>query len=103
MRKRIMLAVVVLAIVVMGLSACGKGHKITIDAADDYYVQECPTRAEAGETVVVQTCIVSDGDVHVSVNGSADYGSFTGDGVYEFTMPDDDVTVHVWITSNGLA
>ena len=57
----------------------------------------------AGETVVVETCVVSDGDVHVAVNGSADFGEFTSAGVYEFVMPEEDVTVHVWVTSNGLA
>ena len=104
MKRRIMLAVAMLAIVMAaGLAACGKGYKITVDAADDFMVQSCPKRAEAGETVVVETCVVSDGDVHVSVNGSADFGSFTSAGVYEFVMPEGDVTVHVWVTSNGLA
>ena len=104
MKRRIMLAVAILAIVMAaGLDACSKGYKITVDAADDFMVQSCPKRAEAGETVVVETCVVSDGDVHVSVNGSADFGSFTSAGVYEFVMPEGDVTVHVWVTSNGLA
>ena len=98
MKRRIMFAVAVLAIVVAaGLAACGKGYTITVDAADDFMVQSCPKRAEAGETVVVETCVVSDGD------GSADFGEFTSAGVYEFVMPEEDVTVHVWVTSNGLA
>ena len=104
MKRRIMLAVTIVTIVMAaGLAACSKGYKITVDAANDFMVQSCPKRAEAGETVVVETCVVSDGDVHVSVNGSADFGSFTSAGVYEFVMPEGDVTVHVWVTSNGLA
>ena len=104
MKRGIMLVAAVLAIVVVaGLTACSRGYAITVDAAQDYYVYKCPSRAEAGETVVVETCVVSDGDVHVAVDGSADFGSFTSDGVYEFVMPDHEVTVHVWVTSNGLA
>ena len=104
MKRRNLFTIAILTIVMaMALVACSGKYKITIDAADDYCVQECPSRADAGETIVVETCIVEDGDVHVAVNGDADFGSFTSPGVYEFTMPEGDVTVHVWITSNGLA
>ena len=98
---------VVLALVVsllaIALAACAPSYAITIESQDEFCVEECPSSAKAGETVVVRTCVVCDGDVNVSVDGNASFGSFTEEAVYEFTMPDHDVTVRVWITSNGLA
>lgn len=93
----------VAAFLVSVLAACAPSYAITVEAQDEFCVQECPASAKAGETVTVETCSVCDGDVHVAVDGDADFGAFTQECVYEFTMPDHDVSVHVWITSNGLA
>ena len=89
----------------VSLVLCGcseASYKITLDAKK-YMVESCPKRARAGETVIVKTAVVSDGDIHVAVNGNADFGEFIGLGIYTFKMPAEDVTVHVWATSNGLA
>ena len=96
---------IVLVLLAFALVACTSNstYAITVESEDEYCVQECPTQAKAGETVQVETCIVCDADVHVSVDGVEDFGTFTGGGIYEFTMPDHDVTVHVWIVGNGLA
>ena len=103
MRRRFVFVLVALACAfAVGLAACKTSHKITLDA-EDYCVESCPRRAREGEVVQVLTYDVCDADLYVSVNGDKDFGQFTSYGVYEFTMPDHDVCVRVWIVGNGLA
>ena len=104
--KRMLRAGVVLACILagmMGLAACGSGYRITVREGDEDFVIDVPKRAEAGETVTVETVSVCDADLYVSVNGDHDFGRFTADGVYEFVMPEEDVEIAVVIISNGLA
>ena len=70
---------------------------------EDYSVQSCPKRAKEGDVVRVETSFVCDADLSVSVDGDREFAQFASDGAYEFTMPDHDVCVRVWIVSNGLA
>lgn len=108
MKKSVcLLACVAVAVaVVAGLAACSSGnsanvYQITLDAGP-HDVESCPTSAAEGETVVVRTAFVTDADLYVSVDGDQEFGEFTNQG-YEFVMPDHDVTVRVWVVSNGLA
>ena len=101
MKKRflIILAAVLLAIL---LGGCGRGYAIRVVSGADL-LDNCPKKAEAGETVTVTTMVVTDGDMHVRVNGDPDFGTFVRDGVYEFVMPAEDVEISISFTSNGLA
>ena len=90
------------ALVVVMLCSCGRGYKISVVSGGDL-LDECPKRAEAGETVSVFTVMITDGDMYVSVNGDTDYGRFVQEGVYEFIMPAEDVEITISFISNGLA
>ena len=90
------------ALMLAAFAGCGSSHKITV-AEGEEFLADCPKSAKAGETVTIETCIVCDADLYLSVNGDADFGEFVRDGVYEFEMPDEDVVVKVWVISNGLA
>ncbi|MBQ6475844.1 MAG: hypothetical protein IJJ34_06520 [Clostridia bacterium] len=107
MKRMLRIAALLLCLMLLAMSVlcgCAKAtYKITVDAAHKFLVYSCPKRAVPGETVTVEVAVVEDGDIHVAVNGDADFGRFTKLGVYEFIMPEEDVTVHVWATSNGLA
>ena len=102
-RNRIVFVLVALACAIaVSLAACKSSHKITLDA-EDYLVQSCPESAREGEVVQVFTNFVCDADLYVSVDGDRGFGQFASSGAYEFTMPDHDVCVRVWIVGNGLA
>ena len=90
------------ALAVVMLCGCGRGYKISVVSGADL-LDECPKRAEAGETVTVFTLVVTDGDMHVSVNGDPAFGKFVQDGIYEFIMPAQDVEITISFTTNGLA
>ena len=84
------------------LNGCGNTYKITV-VSEKETVEECPAKAKAGDTVIVKTMIVTDADLYCRVNGDPDFGKFTGDGVYEFVMPEEDVEIDVGAVANGLA
>lgn len=85
------------------LSGCGKTYKITVTQGEDL-VGECPSRAAAGEQVRIETAMVTDAVIHVSVNGDSNYGAFARDGWYEFVMPPEDVEITVVvIAAYGMA
>lgn len=103
MKRRFVFALIALACAfAVSLTACKSSHKITLDA-EDYLVRSCPESAKEGEVVQVFTNFVCDADLYVSVDGDRDFGQFASSGAYEFTMPDHDVCVRVWIVGNGLA
>ena len=74
-------------------------HHITL-AGDEYVFVDCPEKAKAGETVTVHTVDVCDGEVKLTVNGS-DIGTWQEWGTYTFTMPDEDVEINGWISTEG--
>ena len=74
-------------------------HHISLIGELDVFV-ECPTSAAAGEIVVVKTVAVEDGEVKLEVNGE-DSGSWHGWGTYSFVMPDEDVEICGWISTEG--
>ena len=100
--KKILSIVLVLALSAILLCGCARDYKIEVVSGQDL-LDECPKKAEAGETVTVTTLFVTDGDVYVSVNGDSDFGEFVKDGVYEFVMPAEDVEVSIYFVGNGLA
>ena len=100
--KKITLLVLTAVLLTVMLCSCGRGFKISIVSGADL-LDECPKRAEAGETVTVYTMVATDGDMYVSVNGDPEYGRFLQDGIYEFVMPAEDVEISIWFISNGLA
>jgi hypothetical protein len=103
MGRRLVLVVTLIACALaVSLAACGRSHKITVDA-EDYCVESCPRHAKEGEVVQVLTCDVCDADLYVSVDDDKEFEQFTSSGIYEFTMPDHDVCVRVWVVANGLA
>lgn len=101
MKKSILIVFAVL-LIAAALCGCSRGYKISIVSGADL-LDTCPKRAEAGETVTVLTMVVTDGDMHVRVNGDPDFGRFVRDGEYEFVMPAEDVEISISFTSNGLA
>ena len=75
------------------------GHSITL-TGDEYVFIDCPEGADAGDTVTVHTVDVADGEVKLEVNGS-DIGTWEEWGTYTFIMPDEDVELHGWISTEG--
>ncbi len=74
-------------------------HRITLTGEEDVFV-DCPASAKAGETVTVQVVGVADGEVMLEVNGS-DSGEWKDWGTYTFIMPDEDVELCGWISTDG--
>lgn len=51
MRRRLVLVLTLIACALaVSLAACGRSHKITVDA-EDYCVESCPRHAKEGEVV----------------------------------------------------
>ncbi len=73
---------------VLGLCGCASSHAIKITGGKDL-ITEYPSRAKTGETVQIITVFVSDGELVVSGGG----GEFVEENVYEFVMPDHDVSI----------
>ena len=74
-------------------------HRITL-AGDVYLFADCPESAQTGDLVVVSTADVTDGEVMIEVNG-ADTGKWQSWGTYIFMMPDEDVELTAWVSTEG--
>ena len=97
MKKKLAATFAILSLLITG---CLGGHKIVVEYGDEDLVS-CPKRAKAGETVTVETVIVSDADLFLFVDGVS--LEPVKEGYYQFVMPDHDVTIKIVIKSNGLA
>ncbi len=82
-------------------AGCGGRYSIGIVKGEEY-IESCPDRAGAGETVTVKTCYVCDGELKISLNG-AEGGSFTDETTYTFVMPEGDVEISVSVSTEGFA
>ena len=74
-------------------------HRIVRTGETDVFV-DCPAKARTGDQVTVTTVDVADGEVKIEVNGS-DAGRWGDWGTYTFTMPDEDVEIKGWISTEG--
>ena len=79
-----------------------KIYSITLKELSNYAVISCPQQATSGEKVVIETYDICDGEVKIEVSGVSD-GVFTNHCTYEFIMPESDVTVTAWISTEGYA
>lgn len=107
MKRKYLICLTALLLAIAGtvfLAGCGqtKKYKITVKA-EDYMVRNCPDSAREGETVTLEIADVTDAYVYVWVNGDKDYGHYNKEGLYEFIMPAEDVTIEVDVVGNGLA
>ena len=97
MKKKLTASLAILSLLVAG---CLGSHRIIVESGNEDLVN-CPKRAKAGETVTVETVLVTDADLYLIVDGvSLDP---IKEGYYQFEMPDHDVNIKVVIKSNGLA
>ena len=85
-----------------GFTAEPETYAITLVEKSSYTIVSCPGKAAAGETVTIETYDICDGEVKITVDG-ADDGAFTDSCIYQFTMPECDVTVTAWISTEGFA
>ena len=68
---------------------------------EEELVIKCPTSAPPGERIRVVLPEMLGAHIHVAVNGSEDFGSFSSSLEYEFVMPNTPVTVRVWSSPDG--
>lgn len=101
MKKLVFTFLVLLCIGLCGftLAGCAKTYKINIEKGSERDIDKCPQRAAAGETVTLYTVVVADGELFLNVSG-ADVKKIT-EGVYEFVMPAQDVTISTYISTAG--
>ena len=78
----------------MTLLGCSR-HRITVISGEKF-VHKYPKTARTGETVTVETSMVSDAELYV--NGVD--GKFVRPGEYQFVMPDNDVELKVTVIAN---
>ena len=95
-KKLIVWTGLLLAVLMMGtiLVGCSR-HRITVISGEKF-VHKCPKTARTGETVTVETSVVSDAELYV--NGVD--GKFVRPGEYQFVMPDNDVELKVTVIAN---
>ncbi len=74
-------------------------HRITLAGDTDVFT-DCPSKAKAGTLVTMHTVDVADGEVKLEVNGT-DSGTWQEWGTYTFIMPDEDVELEGWISTEG--
>ena len=89
--KRVLL-LLLCAVLITGLCSCGRSYRIRVTGGEDL-VLSCPKRAQAGETVTVETKTVTDGWLEVTVNG-VQAEAVQGDR-FRFVMPEQDADVKV--------
>ena len=97
MKKKILVILLCIACAGLLLAACAGSHKITVKDTD--LIVKCPSRAKTGETVTVETVCVTDARLYLNVSG-ADVKTVT-EGIYEFVMPDCDVEVSAYVSTEG--
>ena len=85
--------VTALALTLMG---CAKTYSIKVEGSE--FMQDCPVRAEPGSVVTVSTKDVDDG--YITLKGSVELRKI-GDGVYDFMMPEDEVSLTAKFYSSG--
>lgn len=92
-----------------GTGATGSGSPNAKATAYDIDIEDthgllvsCPTSAKAGETVIVETCDMADAYPVVKVDKGDVYVETTGATMFEFVMPDHDVTVLVSYSTYGM-
>ena len=91
-RKLIVWTGLLLALLMcMALLGCSR-HRITVISGEKF-VHKYPKTARTGETVTVETSVVSDAELYV--NGVD--GKFVRPGEYQFVMPDNDVELKVTV------
>lgn len=86
----LLLAVLLTGTILVGCSR----HRVTVISGEKF-VQKCPKHAKTGETVIVMTSVVSDGELYV--NGVE--GQFVRPGEFRFVMPDHDVELKVTVVA----
>ncbi len=93
MKKRLIVWIGLLLALLMctALLGCSR-HRITVISGEKF-VFKCPKSARTGDTVTVETSVVSDAELYV--NGVD--GKFIRPGEYQFTMPDHDVELKVTV------
>ena len=83
------------------LSGCAGKYRIKCVSGEQFVVS-CQSSAQPGETVRIETVLVSDANLYVNPVDSTEI-RFIKEGVYEFEMPDHDFEFKVTVISNGLA
>ena len=76
-------------------------YQITLSGEDDVFT-EYPSSADAGDIVIVRVVDVLDGEVKIEVNGE-DIGKRVDWCTYVFVMPEEDVDLYGWISTEGYA
>ena len=101
--KRIIAIMLITILAITVLWGCGgeKSYKITDISTQDNMIYQCPKKAKAGETVVIDVADVCDADVYVRINDDPNYGHFLNNGQYEFIMPAEDVEIKAGFVANG--
>ncbi len=100
MRKLLVtLGVLALAFSCLLTGCSGQTYRITVDDGEKL-IDQCPSSAEKGERVTIHTMSVTDADLIVTVSGAED-GRFVREGIYEFTMPAQDVKVRAYTDTSG--
>ena len=79
------------------LSSCLGGHSIRV-VSGEQFLDKCPKRAKAGESVTLTPVTVCDGNLYVNGNFSK-----KSDSEFEFVMPDYDVEIKITVIANGLS
>ncbi len=89
------IVVIFFVLFVLSLVSCSQSKYIIV--VQDYLgvIKSIPQKAECGETVEIQTCVIMDADIEIYVDGEKiDRTHFDSDyWGYTFTMPDHDVII----------
>ena len=99
MKKRILVLTAVIVFAVLVFTGCAGDYKITNISSNEDAIVECPDSANAGDTVKVETCWVTDAAVYVRINGENIAPDGWPGGEIEFVMPDEDVEIDVGVVS----
>ena len=75
----------------------GKKYRVTVTGEKDQIINRVNTRYAAGETISIKTSIIYDASLYVYVDGEKISQTHTDDRcwLFEFIMPEKDVTVHI--------
>lgn len=98
--KRLSFVCIIICLLFVCSAGCGGKHSIEIVKGEEF-IESCPKKASAGETVTVKTCYVCDGELKINLSGAAD-GSFIDETTYTFVMPGENVELSVSVSTDGL-